>query len=656
MRCRFFALTFLVVSLLNAPEAATENDVILTALERKPFNQFQELKKECSSSCKQCNHELGVCECPVGWNGAACEQPTLPACRTTASRTGVPIVIGRAAPRNCHCYRQLLNKTCLTGPQSADRCASRTVVLWDTIKCFEYVGVPDEQQLSDLPEDSADKAKVRWMHGVISSQGLPVSGEFSNATATPYTRELRPLLEAPKHEYLPLSRCPNRCHDQGLCKLDGGRPVCHCHPGFGGEDCGGAAHSAMCANRCGGRGRCMAGFCACEAGHWGIGCARSRAYEPTPGSVHHPYYPSLKVYMYDVPVDVLGLQPLDDGLDTVPLMYQSFQRFTELFLADTSGVRTENPWEANMFFVPTFAFYTTSALGDPTATVVRAVDWVNATFPFFNRSRGRDHFVILPADRGACYLQTLPQTANLIRMVHFGLEQPNLKNMLGPLVTNAEYGCFKNGRDVLLAPYFHPRASVVEDVHGRLALQGGAERLLQSKNVLFFFAGDIRQHEPDYSGGVRQELSRVLEGVKEPDVVFFSGGKRVDAAEYESLLGRSRFCLAPYGHGWSMRLSHALMHGCVPVVLQDRVRQPWEDLLHYPDFSIRVGKRELPRLVSLLRAIPDEDVARLMRESNAVYRAFLWQPELGGLAYNYTIASLRRRLSHIRGELYEAGT
>ncbi len=69
------------------------------------------------------------------------------------------------------------------------------------------------------------------------------------------------------------------------------------------------------------------------------------------------------------------------------------------------------------------------------------------------------------------------------QMVHFGLEQPNLTNMLSPLVTNAEYGCFKNGRDVLLAPYFHPRASMVEDVHGRLAVQGGAERLLQSKNV-----------------------------------------------------------------------------------------------------------------------------------------------------------------------------
>ena len=43
-------------------------------------------------------------------------------------------------------------------------------------------------------------------------------------------------------------------------------------------------------------------------------------------------------------------------------------------------------------------------------------------------------------------------------------------------------------------------------------------------------------------------------------------------------------------------------------------RQPWEDLLHYPDFSIRVAKSQLPRLVELLRAVPAEDVARLMRE------------------------------------------
>lgn len=48
-----------------------------------------------------------------------------------------------------------------------------------------------------------------------------------------------------------------------------------------------------------------------------------------------------------------------------------------------------------------------------------------------------------------------------------------------------------------------------------------------------------------------------------------------------------------------------------------------------------------------------EDLLRLMRGTTEVYRAFIWQPEAGGLAYNYTIASLRRRLSHMRGELFQ---
>ncbi|PNH09138.1 putative glucuronosyltransferase [Tetrabaena socialis] len=165
-----------------------------------------------------------------------------------------------------------------------------------------------------------------------------------------------------------------------------------------------------------------------------------------------------------------------------------------------------------------------------------------------------------------------------------------------------------------------------------------------------------RHHEPEYSGGVRQALSSLLSNTSHPDVVFKTGGQPIGPGEYEELLGRTRFCLAPYGHGWGIRLTHALMHACVPVIIQDKVRQPFEDLLHYPDFSVRVSKAELPRIVDILRAIPDGDVTRLMKDSARVYRAFIWQPELGGLAYDYTVASLRRRLSHLRGELYEAGT
>jgi hypothetical protein len=76
-------------------------------------------------------------------------------------------------------------------------------------------------------------------------------------------------------------------------------------------------------------------------------------------------------------------------------------------------------------------------------------------------------------------------------------------------------------------------------------------------------------------------------------------------------------------------------------------------MLSYSDFSVRVARAELPLLVDLLRAVPDAEVLRLMRGTAAVYRAFIWQPELGGSAYNTTVASLRRRLHHVRGELFQ---
>ncbi|KAG2439616.1 hypothetical protein HXX76_004968 [Chlamydomonas incerta] len=650
--------------------ARAEDAVLKTAVEGKPFNVFQELKKECDPGCQQCNRELGECECPYGLSGPTCQVALWPACRTSTT-AGLPVFVGRRAPRNCHCYAQLFRATCLPGSES--RCSSHTVAQWPELKCFEQVDKAEQEQLSELPE-KLDDPKYRWRKGVLvpAPAGGAAAAAPGAAAGRAEHKDMQTLLVAPTlkeiGDTMALSKCPNRCRDRGICIANSETiktPSCLCHPGFTGTDCGDAVPPAslplLCPNGCGGRGSCVAGFCACQPPYWGIGCSRSRAYQPAPDSISHPYYPSLKIYMYDIPISVVGPQPFDDSDTTVYPIYQASMHLMDMFLADGGGVRTENPWEANLFYVPTFAYYSTANLGDPTAAVVRAIDWVAAKFPFFSRYGGRDHFVVMTADRGACYLKPLNQTRNLIRLVHFGLEKPNLTEM-GPLVEEREYGCFKGGRDVVLAPYFRPKAGVVRTVHEKLLAPGGAEELLKDKSVLFFFSGDVRHHEPEYSGGVRQALSALLSnttsgGAGVPaDVVFKAGFQPITAEEYEQLLGSAKFCLAPYGHGWGIRLTHALMHGCVPVIIQDRVRQPWEDLLHYPDFSIRVSKAELPRLVELLRAVPAEDVAALMREGARVYRAFVWQPELGGLAYNYTLASLRRRLSHIRGELYEAGT
>ncbi len=46
-----------------------------------------------------------------------------------------------------------------------------------------------------------------------------------------------------------------------------------------------------------------------------------------------------------------------------------------------------------------------------------ALAWANASFPFFNRSQGRDHVVTLTMDRGACYLKPSDLNRHVIKVV-----------------------------------------------------------------------------------------------------------------------------------------------------------------------------------------------------------------------------------------------
>jgi hypothetical protein len=51
-----------------------------------------------------------------------------------------------------------------------------------------------------------------------------------------------------------------------------------------------------------------------------------------------------------------------------------------------------------------------------------------------------------------------------------------------------------------------------------------------------------------------------------------------------------RYCLAPYGWGWGIRLTQMVLLGCVPVVIQPHVFQPFEDVLDYDAFSVRLPR------------------------------------------------------------------
>lgn len=89
------------------------------------------------------------------------------------------------------------------------------------------------------------------------------------------------------------------------------------------------------------------------------------------------------------------------------------------------------------------------------------------------------------------------------------------------------------------------------------------------------------------------------------------GGYEETQGEYTALLSRSKFCLVIPGDGWSARYEDAATHGCVPVIIMDNTLGPFEALIDYSQFSIRVGEHELHKLVDILLAVTPERLAQL---------------------------------------------
>ena len=197
------------------------------------------------------------------------------------------------------------------------------------------------------------------------------------------------------------------------------------------------------------------------------------------------------------------------------------------------------------------------------------------------------------------------------------------------------------------------------------------------------------------AGGVRQSLHNTYSDGRDPDIKINEGG----VSDYFGQIKASKFCLSPYGHGWGIRTNLYMANGCVPVVIQDHVYQPYESVLPYQEFSIRLAKSDIPKvrfppacllplcvaasatpaaqlsqalvqqprptccllqqhpccraqIGDILRNVSDAELLRLRSNLPKYYRAFIWEPQHGGLAYNYTIAALHKRSSQLIASHY----
>ena len=459
------------------------------------------------------------------------------------------------------------------------------------------------------------------------------------------------------------------------------RLFCVCHLGFRGDACEKRDETA-CFNGCSGRGMCVRGFCSCQMGFFGIDCSidldaaseaqartdpiaeldmpegdsalatllanastgaafvNSRALEVPPEARQELFRP--RVYVYELPpwvaqsLDLQRLTPLNDA-------YSAYATVLALLLRD-NATRTHDPWEANLFYVPAFAYAYSSNTGSPHEHVRRVLRFIRAEYPaLWARRGGRDHLVWATGDRGICPLPA--DLANLIWLVHYAPEHVEkgsgasfpLDSGADPLDASATGTCFRPEHGIVMAPEKRMNA------RARATYGPDAEQL--PRDTLLFFAGDARPTDPHYSQGVRQRLFQLFNNTAATDILF---ARRVP--DMDRVMRSSKFCLAPTGHGWGTRLGLAMVNGCVPVIIQDGVHQVYDDLLPYDAFSVRIPQAELGQLEARLRAIPPAKLRVLQHGVRRFHRAFLWpQPgepeaERGRDAYYCFLKSLQLRV------------
>ncbi|PNH07802.1 putative glucuronosyltransferase [Tetrabaena socialis] len=292
----------------------------------------------------------------------------------------------------------------------------------------------------------------------------------------------------------------------------------------------------------------------------------------------------LRIYMYELPWEVAFPWEMSEHAHGRDQIYSAFEYFLRYFLRDTA-VRTEDPLEATLFYVPALVYVYIGNVRNPTWQMESVIEHIRTRYPFFNRTGGADHFFFTTGDRGPCHLERWLQW----------------------LVRN-----------------------------------GGLDG---NRTGLFTFAGGVGEGT-EYSGGVRQAIFRLLNATSpQPADIRFVQGRTSD---YRQLLRTSKFCIAPYGYGWGIRVVQSIQHGCIPVIIQDGVYQAFEDFLPYESFSVRMPLADVPNMIEILRQYGEADLARLRLGMARHHRAFTWDRQYGGQAYEWTLSALQRRLANLQ--------
>ncbi|KAK3148234.1 hypothetical protein QOZ80_3BG0292440 [Eleusine coracana subsp. coracana] len=606
--------------------------------------------KQCEKDCSSrgvCNYDLGECRCFHGYSGKGCEKIMKLECNLPSSPEWPA---GRWIVSICAAHCDTTRAMCFCGPGTkypdrpvAEACGFKTIL----------PAKPDDPKVTD------------W-------KKLDLENIFTTNSSKPGWCNV-----VPEDAYSSKVKFKEECD----CKYDG----------LWGRFCETRVESS-CINQCSGHGYCRGGFCQCDTGYFGIDCsipsANSLAYD-WPSWLQPPVnLTDLKstrntpidvkvvvqkkrplIYVYDLPPEFdnhllegrrFKLQCVnriyDDKNKTIwtPQLYGAQMALYESILA--SPHRTLNGDEADYFYVPVLdSCLITRSDDSPHLLMPRdlrlrsyhtleyyrmAYDHIAQQYPYWNRTSGRDHIWFFSWDEGACYAPK--EIWNSMMLVHWG--NTNTKHMNStsaywadnwdhiPLDRRGSHPCFDPRKDLVIPAWKEPNP-------GAIWLKLWA-RPRNNRTTFFYFNGNLGpafeggRPEDTYSMGIRQKLAAEFSSTPNKQGNF---GRQhttnvvvtnLRTEKYYEELASSVFCGVLPGDGWSGRMEDSMLQGCIPVIIQDGIFLPYENVLNYNSFAVRIPEDDIPNLITILRGINETRVDFMLGTVRQISQRFFYRDSI----------------------------
>ncbi|XP_078442274.1 uncharacterized protein LOC144711981 [Wolffia australiana] len=601
--------------------------------------------KACKDDCSGhgiCNQELGQCRCFHGFAGDGCSKKLQLECNFWTSKEWP---FGKWIVSMCPGFCDKTRAMCFCGEGTAypnrplpEGCG------------FAIESGPGGEKITNLKRRDPNvfgmnTSEPGWCN-IIPEQGYSSQAKRKMSCDCKYDCNWGEYCEIPT-----MCSCINQCSGHGHCR--GG--FCQCHLGWYGIDC--SIPSSQTSIR--------------EWPRW-LRPAAAIIPDSTSESWELENIEAIVskqrplIYVYDLPPEFNGhlLEGRHFKFECVNRIYSDKNRTvwtdrlygSQMALYESilaSPHRTMNAEEADYFYVPVLdACLTTRADDAPHFRMddyqghrsyfaldfyKRAYDHISENYPFWNRSSGRDHVWMFSWDEGACWAPK--EIWNSTMLVHWG--NTNSKHShsttgywldnwdIIPLEKRGNHPCFDPHKDLVIPAWKQPDARVLQ---AKLWARPRKER-----KTLFYFNGNLGpayeygRPESTYSMGIRQKVAEEFGSTPNKegklgrqhaaDVIV----SPIRSPNYLDDLSRSVFCGVFPGDGWSGRMEDSVLQGCIPVVIQDGIFLPYENVLNYKSFAVRITEDEIPNLITILQGFNASAIEMMLKNVRSIRQRFIYR-------------------------------